>query len=166
MISPELRRRYPFFAGLTRDQIVTLAKVAYEETVDAGHFFFHEGDKLDKLLFILDGNVDLAISVPDRNKNHDKAEQILGNFIAEAITVSTVGPGQIFAWSSLIPPHNSTADARATIPSRVLVFDSEDLFEIFQKDCQFGYLILQKVASVIRKRLHDMRIQSLAFTPA
>ena len=166
MISPELIRRYPFFAGLTRDQIATLAKVAEEKTVEVGHIFFHAGDKLHKLFLVLDGNVDLAVSVPDRNKNHDIAEQILGNFIAEAITVSTVGPGQIFAWSSLIPPHNSTADARATTSCRVLEFDSEDLFEIFQSDCQFGYLILQKVASVIRKRLHDMRIQSLAFIPA
>jgi CRP-like cAMP-binding protein len=166
MISPELIRRYPFFAGLTRDQINTLAKVAEEKTVAAGHIFFHEGDKLNKLFFVLDGNVDLAIRVPASNKNHDIAEQILGNFITDPITVSTVGPGQIFAWSSLIPPHNSTADARATIPGQVIVFDSEDLFEIFQRDCQFGYLILQKVASVIRKRLHDMRIQSLAFIPA
>ncbi len=166
MISPELIRRYPFFAGLTREQIATLAEIADEKTVEAGHIFFHEGDKLNYLFFVVDGNVDLAISVPDREENHDKAEQILGNFITEAITVSTVGPGQIFAWSSLIPPHNSTASARATIPCRVLVFHSENLFDIFQRDCPFGYLMLQKVAGVIRKRLHDMRIQSLAFTPA
>ena len=166
MISPELIRRYPFFAGLTRGQIVALAMVADEKLVEAGHVFFDEGDKLEKLYFVLDGNVDLAVSVPDSNKNHDRAEQIMGNFITEAITVSTVGHGQIFAWSSLIPPHNSTASARATIPCRVLVFDSENLSEIFQRDCQFGYLMLQKVANVIRKRLHDMRIQSLAFIPA
>jgi hypothetical protein len=37
MVSPELIRRYPFFAGLDYDQLVKLAKVAQEYKVEAGH---------------------------------------------------------------------------------------------------------------------------------
>lgn len=166
MISPELLRRYPFFSGLTRDRIVALAMVANEETLESGHYFFYERDKLRKLFLVIDGKVDIVISIPDRSQVQNTAEQILGNFITEDITVSTIGSGQIFAWSALIPPYISTAGAKAATPCRVVAFDSEELFRIFQEDCRFGYLMIQKVANVIRQRLHDMRIQSVAFVPA
>ncbi len=166
MISPELIRRYPFFSGLNFDQITALATVADEATVEAGHYFFREGDKLGKLFLIMDGEVVIAIKVPDRNHVQEVAEQIMGNFITEDVTVSSVGPGQLFSWSALIPPHVSTASAKAVTRTRVLAFDSEDLFKIFQEDCNFGYVMLQKVAGVIRQRLRDMQIQSLAFTSA
>jgi CRP-like cAMP-binding protein len=163
MISTELLRRYPFFACLTQDQIVTLAEAGEELSIEAGHCFFHEGDRLKSLFFVLEGNIDIAIGIPDRSVKQDISEGILGNFIAEEVTVSNVTPGQIFAWSAMIPPHVSTASATATVPSRVIAFDCEELMQAFKKDCNFGYIMLQKVAGVIRGRLRDMRIQSLAF---
>lgn len=84
MISAELIRRYPFFACLTRDQILTLARM---------------GEEL------------------------------------------------------------------ATVQTSVVAFDCDELNEIFQHDREYGYLILQKVAGVLRQRLRYMRIQSLAFSP-
>ena len=46
MISPELIRRYSFFAGLNQDYLGTLAKYADERSVQAGHCFFGEGAEL------------------------------------------------------------------------------------------------------------------------
>ena len=99
MISPELIRRYPFFSGLNYDQITALAILADEMTVEAGHYFFQEGDKLKKLFLVMDGEVDIAVKVPDRNQVQDVAEQIMGNFITKDVSVSSVGPGQLFAWA-------------------------------------------------------------------
>ncbi|HET6443817.1 MAG TPA: cyclic nucleotide-binding domain-containing protein [candidate division Zixibacteria bacterium] len=166
MISPETLRRYSFFACLTYDQIVTLAMAGQLLDIEAGGYFFHEGDNLDSLFFVLEGNIDIAIGIPDRTIKQHVHDQIMGNFIAEDVTVSTVSPGQIFAWSALIPPHVSTASAKATLPSRVISFDCEALMQAFQKDCIFGNLMLQKIAVVIRQRLRNMHIQSLAFIPA
>jgi len=166
MISTESLRRYPFFACITRDQLVILANVGELLDIEAGHYFFHEGDRLNSLFFVLEGNIDIAIGIPDRTVEQNVREQIMGNFIAEEVTVSTVRPGQIFAWSALIPPHVSTASAKATVPSRVIAFDTEPLKQAFQTDCSFNNLMLQKIAVVIRQRLRDMRIQSLAFIPA
>lgn len=166
MISPELIRRYPLSSGLSFDRITTLAVAANEVTVEAGHYFFYEGDTLRELFLVMDGQVDIVVSIPDRNHVQHIAEQIMGNFVTEDIIVSNAGPGQLFAWSALIPPHVSTAGAKAVTPTRVLAFDNEDLFKIFQEDCNFGYLMLQKVASVTRQRLRDMQIQSLAYVSA
>ncbi len=41
MVSLELIRRYPFFAGLSYENIVALAEVADELSVSPGHYFFH-----------------------------------------------------------------------------------------------------------------------------
>ena len=166
MISPELLRRYPFFACLTHDQLGTLAKAGEELNIEAGHYFFHEGDSLKSLFFVLEGKIDITVGIPDRTVKQDVREGLMGNFIAEDVTVSTVAPGQIFAWSAIIPPHVSTASAIATIPGRVIAFNSDKLNHAFQEDCAFGYLMLQKIAGVIRKRLRDMHIQSLAFVHA
>lgn len=166
MVSPQLIRRYPFFAGLTHDQISTLAKAATEDTVAAGHYFFRAGDKLNDLYFVIDGRINIVIGVPVHNENNNTANVIMGDLVTEDITVSTIGPGELFAWSALIPPHRSTAGAVAGTSCRVVSFASEDLFTIFRNDCNFGYLMLEKVAGVIRQRLRDMHIQSLAFVPA
>ena len=166
MVSPELLRRYPFFAGLTHDQVHILAMKANEESVEAGHYFFHEGDALDRLFFTIAGTIDIVVGIPDHNEVQETANQILGNFVAEDVTVSNVGPGQIFAWSALIPPHISTAGAISRTSSIVVTFGREDLSEVFRNDCDFSYLMLEKVAGVIRQRLRDMRIQSLAFVHA
>jgi CRP-like cAMP-binding protein len=44
MISPELLRRYPFFSFLTPEQQRTVAMMADEVTVPAGHTLFHSGE--------------------------------------------------------------------------------------------------------------------------
>jgi len=118
------------------------------------------------LFFVLDGNVDITLEITDRGVEQDLSQQILGNFIYRDATVSSVDPGQIFAWSALLPPHISTASATARVPSRVIAFDCEALKLAFQEDCLFANDMLKKIAVVIRQRLRDMRIQSLAFVPA
>jgi CRP/FNR family cyclic AMP-dependent transcriptional regulator len=148
MVSPELIRRYPFFAGLSIDQIVTLAKVADEEMVETGHYFFKERDELRHFYIVLEGAVGIVIELPEQDKE---------------VVTSTVGPGEIFAWSALVPPYNSTAGAKALAPCRVVRFDCDELEKVFEEDCRFGYLMTRKAAQVIRERMRDLRIESLAF---
>jgi CRP-like cAMP-binding protein len=166
MISPQLMRRYPFFSGLTHDQIYNLSTRGNEASFAAGQTFFREGEKLDKLYFVIEGTINIVVSVTDQNERHGTADQILGTLTTEDITVSTIGPGDIFAWSAMIRPHIATAGAISATSCRVIAFNSEELFDMFQDDCTFGYLMLEKVAGVIRRRLRDMHIQSLAFIPA
>jgi len=78
------------------------------------------------------------------------------------VTISNVGPGNIFGWSALIPPNKSTASAKATVPSRVLKFEMSELQPAFEADCCFGHLLTLKAAQVVRQRLRDMRMETLA----
>ena len=82
--------------------------------------------------------------------------------IDKDVTVSTVGAGDVFAWSALVPPHTATASAKAATRCRVVGFDCEALRPIFEEDRTLAYLMLLKVAQVVRGRLRDTRIENLA----
>jgi CRP-like cAMP-binding protein len=162
MISPELLRRYPFFGGLSHKQIVVLAKVASEAKVDAGHYFFHGEDHLDKLYLVLEGVVAVVIEIPEEGAHQPVADQFERKLKTTDVVISAIGPGEVFGVSALIPPPVATASAKATTPCRVAAFDCSALLKTFTEDCQFGYLMTQKLAQIYRNRLHALRVESLA----
>jgi hydrogenase maturation protease len=163
MISPELLRRYPFFAGLSYDHIVALANAAEEMAVDSGHYFFREGDELTRFYLTIEGAIGILNELPDQAVDHKLAEQLTGQVRTREVVVSTAGPGDVFGWSGLLAPHRAASSAKALAPARVIAFDCPRLLSQFEEDCRFGYLMMQKIAQVIRERLRDMRIESLAF---
>jgi CRP-like cAMP-binding protein len=163
MISPEIIRRYPFFGGLSFEQIQQLALVGEEMRADTGHFFFKEGDTLDYIYLVLEGAVAIVFQLPDQKAKPSVAGQLMGDMAMRDIVVSTVGTGDIFGWSGLIPDHLATAGAKAVTPCKVVKFNCKKLLETFEEDCRFGMVMTQKTAIVIRERLRDLRIESLAF---
>jgi CRP-like cAMP-binding protein len=162
MVSVELLRRFPFFAGFNPDQIGDLARVAEEIDVKAGHQFISEGERLANFYLILEGTVGVIIKIPDREIEQSLTRHITNNFISRDITVSTVGEGEVFGWSALIPPNMSTANVKSLTSCRVLAFDYQELQPIINEDCCFGHLLTLKAAQVIRDRLRDRRIENLA----
>ncbi|RME75511.1 MAG: cyclic nucleotide-binding domain-containing protein [Chloroflexi bacterium] len=162
MISPELIRRYPFSAGLTEEELILLAKSANEETVEAGTYFFKEGDELNALYLVIEGAAAVVIEVPDHEADQSVAGQLTGQIKTRDVVISAIGPGDVFAPSSLIPPHVASASVKATTDCRVIKFDAVQLRQVFEENCHFGYRMVQKAAAVIRERLQAMRIESLA----
>lgn len=149
MVSPELIRRFPFFSNFSLDQIVFLAKIAQEKTIQRDHYFNHESEELNTIYLILEGEISLVTKLPQKDRE---------------VTIDTFGPGDIFGWSALVPPYTTTAGAKAVIPSRVVAFDARELRKTFDEDYQFGYLMMIKIAQVIRDRLNSLRIETLAYT--
>jgi CRP/FNR family cyclic AMP-dependent transcriptional regulator len=166
MVSPELIRRYPFFGGLTPKQTEVLARAGDERRVDAGQYFFHEGELVSRLWLVLEGAVAVVMELPNREKPHSVADQLTGKLRTRDVVISTVGPGHVFGWSALVPPYGATASTKSMTDVLVVEFDAESLRECFDEDCAFGYVMMQKIAQVTRDRLHDTRIQSLPFYAA
>lgn len=162
MISVEVLRRYPFFAGFSREQIDDLARVAREDHVLAGHKFISEGEQLTKFYLVLEGTVGIILKVPDRDIEQSLSRQITNTLITRDVTVSTVGEGEVFGWSALIPPNLSTATVKALNSCRILEFDYLELQPIIDGDCCFGHLLTIKAAQIIRDRLREKRVESLA----
>lgn len=162
MVSRHSLNGYPFFAGLDADYRRILAEAANRVSVNPGYCFFREGEEIDSFYLIVDGEIAIYIEVPDRNVEQTLTMQLTRELVTEEITVSTVGRGEIFGWSALIPPHKSTAGAKVTKPSHVIEFNCEDLRPIFKGNSHFAYMMTLKAAQVIRQRLRDRRIEMLA----
>jgi len=162
MVSPELIRRYPFFADLSTEQITVLAQAADEVMVEAEHHFFYEGDELDRFYIVVEGTVGILVDLPDPAVNQPVSRQLTGNLITKETLVTTVGSGELFAWSALVPPHKASSSGKALTPCRVILFDCRELRKSFEEDRQFGYLMTLKATLVIRDRLRAMRIESLS----
>ncbi len=163
MISAELIRRFPFFAGLDLEQINKLAKLGSEEIVEEGTYFFHGDEEISRFYVNLEGAVGIVYEVPERNVEHKVADQFARKLKTKDIVISTVSPGEMFGWPGLIPPHKARASAKALAPCRVIAFDAAELLKEFDKDCGFGYILTQKAAQVIGNRLRDLQVESLAF---
>lgn len=162
MVSPELIRRYPFFAGLSHEHVTALAQLADEVAVGPEHVFFREDDEIDKFYLVVEGAVAVFMEIPDRSREQPVSGQLTGELHTEEIIVSTVGSGEVFAWSALVPPTVASAGSKSVTRCRVVAFDTKKLFEKFDEDCLFAYLMTQKAATVMRERLRDMRIESLS----
>jgi CRP-like cAMP-binding protein len=148
MVSPEVLRRYPFFAGLSLEQMNIMARAAHEENVEADRFFLHEKDETPYLYLLIQGEVNIVIELPGQDKE---------------IIIGTVGPGDVFAWSSLVPPHTATASVKASTACQVIAIDCRQLLEAFEEDCRFGYVMMTKAAQITRDRVTTLTTETLAY---
>lgn len=162
MVSPELLRRYPFFGGLSMEEISLLAQMGEETAVKNGHYFFKEGETLDHFFLNVSGAIAIVMQLPAKGVVHSVSKQYLREYETNDVVVSAVGPGEIFGWSGLIEPFAATAAAKATTDGRIVQFNRHKLWDAFNDNYHFGYLMSQKAAQVIRDRLKDLRIESLA----
>ena len=162
MVSAELLRRYPFFAGLSQDQIAAVARSAAEMPVDEGHVFFDEGDELNGFYLVLEGEVAIVIAVPKQDIEYRLVTSASRNRRDREVVVATAGPGDVFGWSGLVPPHNCTAGARARTAGRVVLVDCLPLRQAYEEDGHFGQIMTERAAQIMRERLRALRVATLS----
>jgi CRP-like cAMP-binding protein len=148
MVSPELIRRYPYFSGLSIDRINLLAKIAEEIESEQGQYFHQEDDDIRKVYIIIEGEVTLLTTLPQQGKE---------------IVINTLGTGDVFGWTSLLPPYTAGASAKSGTNCKLIEFDAGDLRTKFEDDYEFGYLMMIKIAQIIRERLDSIVIETLAY---
>ena len=161
MLSPQMIRRFPFFAGISYDNVVAVANISNGTTVEAGEYFFYENQTIDKLYLVSEGMVGIVISVPNPDVQHTVSEQLMREFETDDAILTTVGPGEVFGWTGMVSDYVTTAGAKALTPCRVIAIDCNSLREIIESDCLFGFAIMQKIAQVMRSRLRHSRIEAL-----
>ena len=146
MVSPELLRRFTFFGGFSDEELKQLAMAAREQVASANEILFTEGKHAHDLYFLAEGEVEILN---------------LGSGSNEGIALSSLPAGELLGWSAVIEPYIYTATARATRPSRVIVFAGAELEKLMSDD-HFSCLLMKKIAQVIGQRLKDTRIQLLS----
>ena len=134
-----------FTQGFGTAHLHLIAQVATLVQWNAGITVFREGD-LDSFLYLVEeGRVAIEIAVPGRGR----------------LTILTVGPGEVFGWSSLFLQRAKTASARTVEPTRALALAAGRLRELCDADPRFGYLLTRRILDVVSERLKATRMQLL-----
>jgi CRP-like cAMP-binding protein len=162
MVSPELLRRYHFSAGISQEKIVELAKIGKEIAVEAGHYFFQEGEKVDSLYLVVEGEAAIILQVPDREANIPVSEQLAGEIATKDVVVNTVGAGATFGWAAIVPPSESFNSIKASKTCQVVSFDAKELKALFETDYQFAYEMSLRAGQIMREQFRDLSIEILA----
>lgn len=133
----------PVFVGLDDEQLALIAGCGRNVTFEAGERLFREGDAAETFFLVRHGIVALDTYVPNRG----------------ALTVDTVGPGEIAGWSWLLSPHRWHFTGRAVEPVRAVRFDGTCLRGKCEDDPLLGYDLLNRFARVLVERLQATRFQ-------
>jgi CRP-like cAMP-binding protein len=110
-----------------------------------GAYLGRDGEVARSFYLINSGRVSLEI------RSHDNT----------AVSVQSVGPGEIVGWSWLVPPHRWRFDCRAAETVEALAFDAEWLREKCEQDHELGYQLLKHLVTVMAGRLTATRHQLL-----
>ena len=148
MVAPEIIESFSDFENLEDNEIKALATLAEEQRYRAGELIFHEGDPATDLYLLLEGRVEMMMDT-----NADGTQRAM---------VTTIGPGEIFGWSSLVEPYELTASAHCATPVRVVAITATGVRALMTMSCSMGYRLMQKACQTASGRLRAARVQMLS----
>jgi CRP-like cAMP-binding protein len=150
MVSTELLRRYPLFAGQNNYMLEEIAMLSNEVTKAEGDWLFHENEDANKLYLVLDGAVALTLFVYLNGEEQHLASS------------HSLGKNEIVGWSSIVPPHQYKVGARAVKESHLLVIDAVPLRQLLDDNPEYGYHFLCQIAEVVSERFMLVNIQIMS----
>jgi CRP-like cAMP-binding protein len=145
MVSTEILKSFNLFSGLSQTELAGIAKLCRERTYEDGSGIFTIGGSAIDAYLLKSGKVDIQIEF----KIYDY--EIM-------TTVYTVGVGEIFGWSALVPPHRLTASAKCEGKADVITINGKELMEFLEKDRRIGYVVMKNLSALISSRLASTTI--------
>jgi CRP-like cAMP-binding protein len=137
-----LQHPHPFLAGMSEEQLTTLAGMASYAHYAAGEVLFREGDSAQRCFLVEAGEVAVQTHVAGK-----------------PLTVYSVKVGEPLGWSWLFPPFRCHYDARATLATSAIAFDATLLREQCERDPVLGYALMKRMAGAIADRLQATRLK-------
>ncbi len=124
-----------------------IEKITRVTTVKSGRQIFKEGAYADRIYSVLEGEVMLELY-------KDSSTGIL---------INTITKGYTFGFSALVDTEEKkyTSSARAKTDVRLLAWRGEDLEALFHQDCELGFLLMKRIAKIIKTRLQTRNVQFL-----
>ena len=92
-------------------------------------------------------------------KEKSRSKSLL--LVTAALTIETLGGGEMLGWSWLIPPYRWRFDARAVEMTRAIALDGKCLRAKCEEDHELAYELVKEVASTLGQRLDATRFRLL-----
>jgi CRP-like cAMP-binding protein len=140
----DVLRGHEFFAGLDPEYLTLIAGCAKNAAFADGTFLFRDGDPSEAFYLVREGAVALEIMSP-----------------AGALTVQTLGQGEVAGFSWLMGPRRWQFDGRAVGRVHVVELDGTCLRGKCEADPRLGYELMQRFAGLAVRRLQATRLQLL-----
>jgi CRP-like cAMP-binding protein len=157
MVEPDQLSGLAIVAGMPSETLAAIARNATIRSFETGDVLFEEGDMATELYGLLEGEVELSIVFQDRQLKtevrHEDYVHKRVEIIEKEMVFETVEPGEIFAWSALVAPHQLTSTARCTEPVRLIALPVEALEAVFERTPRVGAVFMKRLAEVIAQRL-------------
>lgn len=124
-----------------------IAEITLITKIEAGNYFFREGDDAKHLYSIIDGKVGLEI---EKNSS-------------TRILVDTINKGHTFGFSAVVETEERkyTSSAKAMEGTKVFFWKAADLEKLFDQDYRLGLVFMRRIAKIIKTRLQIRNVQFL-----
>lgn len=144
-VSPRDLGATAFGAALSRSARGRIAAIARHRTIALHEEIDREGDQTRQFGIVRRGRVALRTHVPGRGD----------------VTTMTVEPGDVFGWSSLLPPHRATATAVVIDRVDAIVMEAADIREALASDEGLAAEVYPLILRAVARRLAATRLQLL-----
>lgn len=136
----------PEFAQLPDAGVDLMTRLAKAGEVKAGNMVDVQGEPATKFYILVSGRLGVVLELDF-------------GVSKKTYMVTSVGPGQMFAYSGLVGNPHYTAGSRAMANSTFLEFDVAKLDAAFDEDPRLGHVMMKMVAQTIASRLRAMQLQ-------
>ncbi len=137
---------HAFFHGMKPEHLAVLLDGAKEAQFKLGEVLFREGEPANQFYLIESGQV----AVETREKANDTT------------VLQTLHNGEVLGWSWLFPPFVWHFQARAVEPTSAIILNGARLLATAERNHEFGYEMMKRVAQVAIHRLQATRKQLIA----
>jgi CRP/FNR family transcriptional regulator, cyclic AMP receptor protein len=141
----ELLRSVPLFADLEEGELERFSHVAVPRSFPAGTRVFHEGDSSDACYIVSEGSFRVTREHSD----------------GRAITLATLGPGEIFGELAMLDGDRRSASAESITDGTLLALPANDVRNLLSRNPEIA---LKLVAGLVRRlRQANMRLSRQSF---
>jgi len=136
----------PWFIDFNSRQLERLAAITAIQELEIGTVIFNEGDRVDNVYIILDGQVAVDSAVPGH----------------EPVRIIQAEPLDIIGWSKMTPViRQRVATTIALKHSRLLVINGDELTGLCEQDPHIGYVVMKRIANVVATNMLTTKLQLL-----
>jgi CRP/FNR family transcriptional regulator, cyclic AMP receptor protein len=141
----ELLRSVPLFADLEENELERFSRVAVPRSFPAGTRVFHEGDRSDACYIVREGSFRVTREHSD----------------GRAITLATLGPGEVFGELAMLDGDLRSASAEALTDGELLALPAVDVKSLLARHPEIS---VKLVAALVRRlRAANERISRQSF---
>lgn len=148
--SAGLLRSVPLFADLEEDELERFSQVAVPRSIPAGNRVFHEGDSSDACYIVRDGKFRVTREHSD----------------GRAITLATLGPGEVFGELAMLDGDTRSASAEALTDGELLALPAKDVRNLLARHPDISVKLVAALVRRLREANERISRQSFQTVPS